>query len=144
MKFYNLLRGSIIICLLLCFLAIPQKVFAIDFDFFNFNSEDDYQVLSEFQSKKILQDFPRVLYGQWISSKSDGYSNPMETTTVSLLKNISMISMWNYFFKELPIDVSFNITKESLDMIRIIGTEDTSSMIGKIEKGTVDVAVNYL
>jgi hypothetical protein len=127
-----------------CFFVVPQKAFAVDFNFFNFSGEDDYQVLSEFESKKIMQDIPDVLYNQWILSKANGYSNPMETTAVSLVKHISMLNMWNYFFRDLPLDTSVNIIKESVDIVKLIGTEDTSGIIKKIEKGTVDVAVNYL
>jgi hypothetical protein len=145
MKLYNLLGGTILALLLMCFFVMPQQnVFAIDFNFFDFSGEDDYQILSEFQSKRILQDFPAILYNQWILSKSNGFSDPMETTVVSLLKHISMLSMWNYLFKDVPLDVSFNVAKEGLDIARLIGTEDTSGMIGKLEKGTVNVAVNYL
>ena len=144
MKLYNLLGEAILTIMLLCFFAIPQGVFAMDFNLFNFIGEDKYQVLSEFQSKRILQNFPDVLYNQWILSKSDGYSNPMETTTVSLLKHISTLSMWNYLFKDIPIEISFNVAKEGLDIVRLVGTEDASGMIGKIEKGTVNIAVNYL
>ena len=144
MKLYNLLGGTILALLLVCFLVIPQNVFAIDFNFFDFSGEDDYQILSEFQSKRILQDFPDVLYGQWVHLRVDGYSNPMEITTVSLLKEISMLNMWNYLFRDIPLDISFNVAKEGLDIARLIGTEDTSGMIGKLEKGTVNIAVNYL
>ncbi|MFA5729968.1 MAG: lamin tail domain-containing protein [Candidatus Paceibacterota bacterium] len=144
MKLYNLLGSATLIILLLSFLVIPQKVFAVDFNFFNFSGEDSYQILSEFESRKILENFPDILYNKWTSLKSNGYSNPKEETALCLLKHISTLDMFNYFFRDLPLDVSFNITKESLDMVRLIGTEDTSGMIGKIEKGTVDVAVNYL
>jgi hypothetical protein len=130
--------------MLMCFLVVPQKVFAIDFNFFNFGSEDGYQTLSEFESRKILENFPDILYGKWTSLKVSGYSNLEEETVVCLLKHISTLDMFNYFFRDLPLDISFNITKEALDIARIIGTEDTSGMIGKLEKGTVDVAVNYL
>ncbi len=144
MKLYNLLGSAVLALLFVCFLAVPQKVFAIDFNFFNFVEEVDYQVLSEFESKKILQDFPDLLYGKWTALKVSGYSDPKEETVICLLKQISMLSMWNYFFKDLPLDTFFNVAKESLDIARLIGTEDTSGMIGKLEKGTVNMAVNYL
>jgi hypothetical protein len=130
--------------LLVGFLVVPQKTLAIDFNFFNFSGEADYQVLSEFESKKILQDFPDVLYSKWIELKVSGYSDLEEETAVCLLKQVSMLTMWNYLFRDIPLDISFNVVKEGLDIVRIIGTEDTSSMIGKLEKGTVSIAVNYL
>ncbi|MFA5433376.1 MAG: lamin tail domain-containing protein, partial [Candidatus Paceibacterota bacterium] len=144
MKLYNLLNGAILTLLLVCFLVAPQKVLAVDFNFFDFIGEDNYKVLSEFEGKKILQNFPDILYDKWVLLRGNGYSNPMEETTLCLLKYVSTLSMWNYLFRDLPMDVSFNIAKESVDIARLVGTEDTSGILAKIEKGTVDIAVNYL
>jgi len=144
MKLYNLLGGAILTFLLVCFLFVPQKVLAINFNFFDFSGEDGYQALSEFESKKILQNFPDILYEKWISLKGNGFSSQMEETSICLLKYISTLNMFNYFFRDLPMDVSFNVAKESLDIVKLIGTEDTSGIIGKLEKGTVNIAVNYL
>jgi hypothetical protein len=144
MKLNNLLGYTILTLLLVCFLVIPQKVFAVDFNFFNFNNEDGYQNLSEFESRRILENFPNILYDKWTALKVSGYSSFKEETALCLLKHISTLDMYNYFFRDLPIDISFSVAKEALDIARIIGTEDTSGMIGKLEKGTVNIAVSYL
>ncbi|MFA5714902.1 MAG: lamin tail domain-containing protein [Candidatus Paceibacterota bacterium] len=141
---YNLLRGTLLTLMLICFLVVPQKTLAIDFNFFNFNSEEDYQVLSEFESKRILQNFSDKLYDKWEKLTVDGYSDPMERTVICLLKEITILNMWNYLFRDLPLDISFNIAKQSVEIAKLVGTEDASGMLGKIERETAKAAVSYL
>jgi len=141
---YNLLRGAVLTLMLIGFLVVPQKTFAVDFNFFNFTGEEDYQILSEFESKRILQDFSDKLYDKWEKLTVNGYSDPMEKTVICLLKEITMLNMWNYFFRDLPLDVSFNVAKQSVEIAKLVGTEDTSGILGKIEKETAKAAVKYL
>ncbi|MFA5095697.1 MAG: lamin tail domain-containing protein, partial [Candidatus Paceibacterota bacterium] len=144
MKPHNLLVGMILTVMLICFLAIPQKIFAADFNFFNFGSSEDYQVLSEFESKRIIEEFPGILYKKWFNLSSDGYSEPEERTVISLLKELSTLNLWNYYFRDLPVDVSFAVAKQSVEISKLVATEDVSGVLGKIEKETAKAAVSYL
>ena len=126
------------------FSLIPFSVFAeVEFNFFNFDKQDDYQILSELESKKILLKFPSEVFQKWIDLKFSGYYDPMETTTLSLLKEVIQYDLFNYIFSELPADVSVNIAKHSIEIAKLIGAEDTSGLIGKFEKETVNLAVKY-
>ena len=144
MKHHNLLVGMILTAMLICFLAIPQKTIAADFNFFNFGSSEDYQVLSEFESKRIIEEFPGILYKKWFNLSSDGYSEPKERTVISLLKELSTLNLWNYYFRDLPIDVSLAVAKQSVEISKLVATEDVSGVLGKIEKETAKAAVSYL
>ena len=144
MKFNNLFCSTLLTLMLICFLAIPQQTFAVDLNFFNFGSSDDYQVFSEFEGNKILQKFPEKFLDKWESLMMDGYSDSKEKTVISLVKEISTLSLWNYYFRDLPIDVSLAVAKQSIEISKLVATEDVSGILGKVEKETVKVAVSYL
>lgn len=141
MKTHNLIRRIILTAMLICFFAVPQKILAGDL---NLWSGDGYQILSEFESKKIIDNFPDGLLKKWRSLMADGYSDPREKTVVCLLKELTTLDLWNYYFRDLPVDVSLAVVKQSIEISKLIGTEDVSGIIGKIEKETAKAAVNYL
>jgi hypothetical protein len=130
--------------MLICFLAVPQQIFAIDFNFFDFGEDDGYQVLSEFEGKRITEPFAGVFFMKWSSLMMDGYSNAKEKTVISLLKELLTINLWNYYFRDLPLDVSFAVAKQAVEVSKLIVSEDVSGILGKIEKETAKVAVNSL
>jgi hypothetical protein len=66
MNFKNLSFSLLLVSLLTSFLIIPVSVNAIDFNFFNFDKQDDYQVLSELESKRIFQKFSKILNNRCI------------------------------------------------------------------------------
>ncbi|MDD5098479.1 MAG: lamin tail domain-containing protein, partial [Candidatus Pacebacteria bacterium] len=143
MNIKNLFYSVLLVSLLASFFIVPVNVFAIDFNFFNFDKQDDYQVLSELESKRIMQKFSKILNNRWLGMESDAYSDPMEKSTVLLLREIIRCDLWNYILGELPVNVSVNIARQSLDIARLIGAEDVSGLIGKFETETVNLAVKY-
>ncbi|MFA5086561.1 MAG: lamin tail domain-containing protein [Candidatus Paceibacterota bacterium] len=74
----------------------------------------------------------------------DGYSDSKEKTVISLLKELSTLNLWNYYFRDLPIDVSLAVTNQAVEISKLIAAEDISGLLNKIEKETAKAAVNYL
>ena len=144
MNFKNLFYKLLLTILLAVFFTTPLNVFAaIEFNFLNFDETDDYQTLSELESKRILEKFPQKIFKDWTSLKVSENYNTMETTTLSLLKEIIRCDLFNYIFSDLPVDISVNIARHTIELAKLIGTEDTGGLIGKFEKETVNLAVKY-
>ena len=141
MSYYNLICGIMLTAVLACFLTIPQQTFAISLDL---EGGDGYQILSEFDSKRISENFPGVLYDKWSLLFSSGYSAPAEKTVLSLLKEVNTLNLWNYYFKDLPVDVSLAVTNQAVEISKLVAAEDVSGLLNKIEKETAKAAVNYL
>jgi len=68
MNLKNLFYNLLLITILTAIFATPLNVFAIDFNFFDFDKTDDYQTLSELESKRILQKFSKKLSTHWLSN----------------------------------------------------------------------------
>ncbi len=134
MKSNNLIRSVTLTMLLVIFCVAPQQIFSADID---------YQVISTWESKKIIKSFPKELYKNWEKRKING-DNKLNVTTLSLLKEILRKDTRDYMFHELPIDISMNAISETIDLSRMIISGDVTSVIDKIEKESVKFAVDYL
>jgi len=121
--------------LLAIFWLVPQKISA---------SDVDYQMLSMWESKKIIEKYPEEIFNYWVNRKTSGEGSFLELTTLSLLKEIIRLDVWDYALNDLPLDVSYNVAKQSLELYKIIATGDVSGIIGKIEGESVKIAVEYL
>lgn len=136
MKLYNLICGTLLTLTLVCFLVIPQQIFA--------EENNDYQILSEFETKRMLEDLPSKLYDKFQNLMADGYSDSREKGAICLLKEISNLDLWSYYLQDLPVDVSFAVAKQAMEISKLIASEDVSGILGKIEKETAKMAVNSL
>jgi len=134
MKHNNLIRSVVLTTLLVIFCATPQQIFSADID---------YQVISTWESKKIIKSMPKELYNNWAIRKGAGENN-LNVTTIALLKEILRKDARDYMFHELPVDISINVIAETIDISRIIISGDMATVINKIEKDSVNFAVSYL
>ena len=134
MKYYNLIRSVALTILLVLFCATPQQIFSADID---------YQLISTWESKKIIKIFPNVIYDDWLDRKTNGDSN-LNVTTLSLLKEIMRSDFMEYTLHDLPIDISIDLAIQSLEISKIVISGDVAGAIKKIEKDSVNFAVSYL
>ncbi len=134
MKYNNLIRSVVLTVLLVLFCATPQTIFSADID---------YQLISTWESKKIIKSFPSVIYDEWVNRKVSGDNN-LNMTTLSLLKEIMRSDFMEYTLYDLPVDVSFSLIAQTIDISKIIASGDVGSIIKKVEKESVNFAVSYL
>jgi hypothetical protein len=135
MKFQKLIFPLLLTLSLVVFWIAPQKVFAAD---------TEYQMLSTWEAKKMIEKYPKQIFNYWIDKKTSGKGNSLELTTLSLLKEMIRLDVWDYALSELPLDVSFNVIKQSFELSKIILSGDVSGIIQKIEGESVKIAVKYL
>ncbi len=143
MKIKNFLFSTALASSLICFLTIPSKVSAIEFNLFGF-SEKTPQTFSEFEAKNILKKFNDKLFDNWGGLEADAYSDPRARTTLPFLKQSLGYDVWNYIFQDLPIEVSIKVAKTVAEIARIITSDDVMvPVIEKLEKETVQRSVEY-
>jgi len=133
MKLKNLIGKSILIISLLVFSFTPSTTIL---------AENDYQLISLWDSKKIIKSFSKEIYNDWENRKANADNN-LNTTTLSLLKDILRSDFNEYAIHDLPIEISINLISQSLEISKIING-DVSEIIKKIEKDSVNFAVSYL
>jgi hypothetical protein len=144
MKFKNFLFGATLAVELICFLIIPS-VASAEFNLFGFSKEENPQTFSEFQAKNILTQFSKKIYNRWNNLKSNGYSDPRETTTLSFLKQAINYDVWNYIFQDLPIETSIKVGKALAEIIQVIAADDSMKLaLEKLERESVKISVDYI
>lgn len=144
MNLKNFISKFLLTALLIGFLVMPLTIFAIEINFFNFQGEDIYEKLSESESKRIIEIFPKAINDEWVNLVTDAYVDNREKTALSFLREITRLDLWNYYFRDLPLDVSFAITKQAIEVSKLVASEDVSGILGKLEKETAKIAVNSL
>lgn len=145
MKLKNFLFGATLMMGLIGFLVIPSVVLA-EFNLFGFSKEENPQTFSEFETKNILTRFSKKIFNQWAIIKANGgYSDPRETTILSLMKQAINYDVWNYLFQDLPIDVSIKIGKTLAEVVQIITSDNAMKLaIEKLERDSVKISIDYL
>jgi len=143
MKIKKFLFSAALVSSLACFLTIPLKASAIEFNLFGF-SEKTPQTFSEFEAKNTFKKLNNNLLNKWIELIGDPYHDPKTSTTISFLKQVLGYDVWNYVFQDLPIEVSANVIKAVAEIVRTVTSDNVmNAVIEKLEKETVSRSVEY-
>lgn len=144
MKLKNFLFGATLVVGLICFLVTPSVVLA-EFNLFGFSKEENPQTFSEFQAKNILTQFSKKIFNHWNNLKSNGYSDPRETTAFSFLKQAINYDVWNYLFQDLPIETSIKVGKALAEIIQVVTSDNSIKLaMEKLERESVRMSVDYI
>ena len=135
MNFYNLISKFLLASVLICFLVMPAKVFAVN---------SDYQTFSEIETKKIFQTSIGRIGEEAQKLKGSPYASPEEITAMFFLREVVRADLWNYLFGDLSVEATINISKELVNIAKILNTENpVGGLIGLAESLTVKEAVKY-
>lgn len=120
-------------------LLIILPVFA--FNFFGFNTDDNYTDFSEVDTKRIIGAVSGTLENQWTKSFVSGVS-PQESTAISFLRQASIFDYWNYTLADLPADAIVGVLKIVINDAFSENKKDVVKiLLEKIEKLSVNEAV---
>ncbi|MDD4414497.1 MAG: hypothetical protein PHR14_08140, partial [Oscillospiraceae bacterium] len=135
MNFYNLICKAVLALLLICFWFIPDIGFA---------DNSDYQTFSEIETKKIFEETSGEIFDNWIKYQTSGAYSDVDKTVLSFLRDVTMFDLWNYLFGDLPVEATINISKELVNIAKILNTENPAGgVIGLMESLTVKGAIKY-
>lgn len=133
MNLYNLFSKVLVIISLSLFLAIPSVILA---------AENNYQVFSEIETKKIFQNSIFRIGDKAEKLKASPDANPQETTAMFFIREIVRSDLWNYLFGDLPAETMVTISKELVSLAQILSSENPASgIISLMESQSVKLAV---
>jgi len=74
---------------------------------------------------------------------SSEYSLPEKKAVPMIMRGVTRTQALNYLLINAPLESSVKIIKEALSLAELFGTQGVSKAIEKIEKQTVQMAVDY-
>jgi uncharacterized protein YoxC len=147
MKF--LLKNKKVFCI---FLLILLTGFLLSVEFASAQEIKDidpsqaerYLCLDQSKVESLIRSLIGVFSREWERLQcSSEYSLPEKKAVPMIMRGVTRTQALNYLLINAPLESSVKIIKEALSLAELFGTQGVSKAIEKIEKQTVQMAVDY-
>ena len=122
-----------------------NSIYASEFDNIeqNIDNLENYLTLKNEKSQKILKGVPEKLVENWYDIVLDG-NWTKEIDALLIVKLLANKQYIKFLTIDYPLNLSYEIVKEVIGLAKLLGTNDISGLIGKIEKVTVGKSIEYV
>ncbi len=125
------------------FLFFSKICLAGIIDDIDLNNLGEYLELSPNHEKNLINTIRNSSAGENYDLWSSLYNSEEELAVSEIFVEIIKDEVLNHFMIEVPLEVIKEIILKSLDIARMILTQDFSAILDKIEKETVNMAISY-
>ena len=128
---------------LAAFLVLPNFCLADDFENIKLEELSKYLELPEKDANKLMDSLRQVFTTEGILSWSSGYTTEEEiSVAITLLKAVTMQAL-SHLLVDAPLEITWNIIKSAIEVARLYLSDDISVILEKLEKESVQTAVEY-
>ncbi|MCK5044548.1 DUF1566 domain-containing protein [Candidatus Parcubacteria bacterium] len=134
------------IALLIClvgFFFLPKIALADNTDELSLKELKKHLEITKEDTQKLLRSSIQIFTDKHFISETSVYSTPEERAVPVFLKAAAVENALNYFFIDIPIKVTWKITKNAVDMAKLIAAGDVGPVLEKFERESISRAVEY-
>ncbi len=139
-------RRFFYILMLIClagFLVLPKICLAEDFENIDLEKMGKYLELPGGKVEELLHSLINLFYSEWIDLETSGYSTDEQRAVPSVMKKAVQVQALSHLLADAPIEIAKEIVKTAVEIAKIVLIKDVSDVLDKIEKETVQRAVEY-
>jgi len=134
-------------CILLVFSAMffifPNICSAENIEDIDFNNLGKYLELSPEYAKNLINTLRDSSSNKERDFWSSLNSSEDELAAIEIFTDVIKQEIVNYLFVDFPVEIIRGVVDKIISIVRIFLAQDVSQILGKIEKETVNMAVNY-
>jgi len=137
------------------FLVFPSISFANEFDNITLRETAKHLELPESKVQELIRSLINIFHSKWEDLMASGYSTAEQMAVPSIMKKAVQVQALNHLLIDAPIEISWGIIKNGLELAKIILTQNTTektetsflasigNLVDEIEKQSVKKAINY-
>jgi competence ComEA-like helix-hairpin-helix protein len=126
------------------FLILPKICLADNFGNIDLLEMEKHLSLPDDKAEGLIHSLINLFTSKWIDEMASPMSsNEEERAVPSIMRGAVRIQALNYLLIDAPVDVGFQIVKNSIKIARVFLTQDISGVLDELEKESVKKAVSY-
>ncbi|MBM3257718.1 MAG: hypothetical protein FJZ05_00675 [Candidatus Nealsonbacteria bacterium] len=125
------------------FLVLPNICFGYDLENITLGEIKTYLELPEKDVQNLLFTLNQIFTTDWIYRESSTSAIDQEILVPLILRKIIRIQILNHLLVDAPIQASWTIIKNAINITKLFLTQDPSVILNELEKESVEKAVAY-
>jgi len=129
--------------LLAGFLYFPSFCLADNFEEINIEELGKYLELPDEKVEQLLHSLINIFYSEWINLEGSGYSTAEQMAVPIIMREAIRVQALSHLLVDAPIEIVKGIVKTAVEIAKIVLMKDVGDVLDKIEKETVQRAIEY-
>jgi hypothetical protein len=131
----------LLLIFLVGFLILPQIILADEFENISQEEIEKYLQLPSDKVENLIYSLINLFNSEWLNSF--GYASDEENAVSMIMRKVVRIQALNHLLIDAPFEVMGKLIKNAIEIGRIFLTEDVSVLLEKLERESVQRAIEY-